>query len=109
MYLFCSQELQHFAAYVTNLHTLEHKGAYGEDKFYLRPTNHVTVHGGAIPIQQPPQVASNALIIHLYFHIVLVFVHTHYINFLRIFSFHQNYNLSLEHLYSRSMFKLAFC
>lgn len=35
---------------------MEHKGAYGEDKFYLRPTNHVTVHGGAIPIQQPPQV-----------------------------------------------------
>jgi hypothetical protein len=35
---------------------MEHKGAYGEDKFYLRPTNHVTVHGGAIPIQQSPQV-----------------------------------------------------
>jgi hypothetical protein len=46
----------HFTAYVTNLHSMEHKGAYGEDKFYLRPTNHVTVHGGAIPIQQPPQV-----------------------------------------------------
>lgn len=46
----------YFAAYVTNIHTMEHKGAYGEDKFYLRPTNHVTVHGGAIPIQQPPQV-----------------------------------------------------
>lgn len=35
---------------------MEHKGSYGDDKFYLRPTNHVTVHGGAIPIQQPPQV-----------------------------------------------------
>ncbi|EZA60247.1 G protein pathway suppressor 2 isoform X2 [Ooceraea biroi] len=45
------------AAYVTNLHTMEHKGTYGEDKFYLRPTNHVTVHGGAIPIQQQPQGA----------------------------------------------------
>lgn len=48
-----------FAAYVSNLHSIEHKGAYGEDKFYLRPTNHVTVHGGAIPIQQPPQVAQS--------------------------------------------------
>ncbi|XP_032673838.1 protein enabled homolog [Odontomachus brunneus] len=47
----------HQTAYVTNLHSMEHKGAYGEDKFYLRPTNHVTVHGGAIPIQQPPQGA----------------------------------------------------
>lgn len=40
---------------------MEHKGAYGEDKFYLRPTNHVTVHGGAIPIQQPPQVTLKLL------------------------------------------------
>ncbi|CAL7951069.1 unnamed protein product [Xylocopa violacea] len=32
-------------------------GAYAEDKFYLRPGSHVTVHGGAIPIQQPPQGA----------------------------------------------------
>ncbi|XP_051160842.1 G protein pathway suppressor 2 [Leptopilina boulardi] len=28
-----------------------------QDKFYPRPTSHVTVHGGAIPIQQPPQGA----------------------------------------------------
>lgn len=49
------------AAYVTSLHPMEqHKSVYApEDKFYLRPTNHVTVHGGAIPIQQPPQVAIN--------------------------------------------------
>ncbi|XP_066590135.1 G protein pathway suppressor 2 [Prorops nasuta] len=47
----------HPTAYVTNLHSLEHKGAYAEDKFYLRPSSHVTVHGGAIPIQQPPQGA----------------------------------------------------
>ncbi|GAB1862349.1 G protein pathway suppressor 2 [Camponotus japonicus] len=47
----------HQTAYVTNLHSMEHKGAYGEDKFYLRPTNHITIHGGAIPIQQPPQGA----------------------------------------------------
>lgn len=46
---------------------MEHKGAYGEDKFYLRPTNHVTVHGGAIPIQQPPQVVLKYYIISLYF------------------------------------------
>ncbi|XP_071568682.1 uncharacterized protein [Temnothorax nylanderi] len=46
----------HQTAYVTNLHSMEHK-SYGDDKFYLRPTNHVTVHGGAIPIQQPPQGA----------------------------------------------------
>ncbi|XP_047355307.1 protein enabled homolog isoform X1 [Vespa velutina] len=45
----------HQTAYVTSLHTLEHKGAYAEDKFYLRPGSHVTVHGGAMPIQQPPQ------------------------------------------------------
>lgn len=45
-----------FVAYVTSLHPLEHKGAYAEDKFYLRPGSHVTVHGGAMPIQQPPQV-----------------------------------------------------
>lgn len=44
------------SAYVTSLHSLDHKGAYAEDKFYLRPSSHVTVHGGAIPIQQPPQV-----------------------------------------------------
>ncbi|XP_012255287.1 protein enabled homolog [Athalia rosae] len=47
----------HQPAYVANLHPLEHKGAYSEDKFYLRPGSHVTVHGGAIPIQQPPQGA----------------------------------------------------
>ncbi|XP_020288551.1 protein enabled homolog isoform X2 [Pseudomyrmex gracilis] len=47
----------HQTAYVSNLHSIEHKSTYGEDKFYLRPTNHVTVHGGAIPIQQPPQGA----------------------------------------------------
>lgn len=41
---------------MTSLHSLEHKGAYAEDKFYLRPSSHVTIHGGAIPIQQPPQV-----------------------------------------------------
>lgn len=35
---------------------MEHKGPYQDDKFYSRPANHVTVHGGAIPIQQPPQV-----------------------------------------------------
>ena len=28
-----------------------------QDKFYSRPSSHVTVHGGAIPIQQPPQGA----------------------------------------------------
>lgn len=44
------------SAYVTNLHSMEHKGPYQDDKFYSRPANHVTVHGGAIPIQQPPQV-----------------------------------------------------
>nr|XP_033334032.1 extensin isoform X2 [Megalopta genalis] len=47
----------HQTAYVTSLHSLDHKGAYAEDKFYLRPSSHVTVHGGAIPIQQPPQGA----------------------------------------------------
>ncbi|XP_011312435.1 G protein pathway suppressor 2 isoform X1 [Fopius arisanus] len=47
----------HQAAYVTSLHSLDHKTAYSEDKFYLRPGSHVTVHGGAIPIQQPPQGA----------------------------------------------------
>ncbi|XP_024938896.1 extensin isoform X2 [Cephus cinctus] len=47
----------HQTAYVTSLHPLEQKGAYAEDKFYLRPSSHVTVHGGAIPIQQPPQGA----------------------------------------------------
>ncbi|XP_012273742.1 protein enabled homolog isoform X2 [Orussus abietinus] len=47
----------HQGAYVTSLHSLDHKGAYSEDKFYLRPSSHVTVHGGAIPIQQPPQGA----------------------------------------------------
>ncbi|XP_071869487.1 uncharacterized protein isoform X3 [Bombus fervidus] len=47
----------HQSAYVTSLHSLDHKGAYAEDKFYLRPSSHVTVHGGAIPIQQPPQGA----------------------------------------------------
>lgn len=36
---------------------MDHKGAYAEDKYYLRPSSHVTVHGGAIPIQQPPQGA----------------------------------------------------
>ncbi|XP_026674324.1 G protein pathway suppressor 2 isoform X2 [Ceratina calcarata] len=46
----------HQTAYVTNLHSLDYKGAYAEDKFCLRPS-HVTVHGGAIPIQQPPQGA----------------------------------------------------
>ena len=45
-----------FSAYVTNLHPIEHKGPYQDDKFYTRPSNHVSVHGGAIPIQQPPQV-----------------------------------------------------
>ncbi|XP_014218539.1 G protein pathway suppressor 2 [Copidosoma floridanum] len=30
---------------------------YTEDKFYPRPGSHVAVHGGAIPIQQPPQGA----------------------------------------------------
>ncbi|XP_008211189.1 extensin isoform X1 [Nasonia vitripennis] len=30
---------------------------YAEDKFYPRPGSHVAVHGGAIPIQQPPQGA----------------------------------------------------
>ncbi|XP_011505088.1 PREDICTED: G protein pathway suppressor 2-like [Ceratosolen solmsi marchali] len=30
---------------------------YTEDKFYSRPGSHVAVHGGAIPIQQPPQGA----------------------------------------------------
>jgi hypothetical protein len=29
---------------------------YVEDKFYSRPGSHVAIHGGAIPIQQPPQV-----------------------------------------------------
>ncbi|KAG9433811.1 protein enabled isoform X1 [Apis mellifera carnica] len=47
----------HQTAYVTSLHSLDHKGAYAEDKYYLRPSSHVTVHGGAIPIQQPPQGA----------------------------------------------------
>ncbi|XP_046744425.1 G protein pathway suppressor 2 isoform X1 [Diprion similis] len=47
----------HQPAYVASMHSLEHKGAYSEDKFYLRPGSHVTVHGGAIPIQQPPQGA----------------------------------------------------
>lgn len=47
----------HQPTYVTSLHPLEHKGSYSEDKFYLRPSSHVTVHGGAIPIQQPPQGA----------------------------------------------------
>ncbi|XP_017757507.1 PREDICTED: G protein pathway suppressor 2 isoform X2 [Eufriesea mexicana] len=47
----------HQTAYVTNLHSLDHKGAYAEDKFYSRPNSHVTIHGGAIPIQQPPQGA----------------------------------------------------
>lgn len=51
-----SNDLLFLSAYVTSLHPLEHKGAYAEDKFYLRPSSHVTVHGGAIPIQQPPQV-----------------------------------------------------
>lgn len=46
----------HQTAYVTSLHSLDYKGAYAEDKFCLRPS-HVTVHGGAIPIQQPPQGA----------------------------------------------------
>ena len=44
-----------FTRYET-IHPLDHKNAYPEDKFYLRPASHVTVHGGAIPIQQPPQV-----------------------------------------------------
>lgn len=50
-----------FVAYVSNLHPLEHKGPFAEDKFYLRPSGHVTVHGGAIPIQQPPQVLKQYL------------------------------------------------
>lgn len=37
------------------MHSLDHKGPYAEDKFYMRPSSHVTVHGGAIPIQ-PAQV-----------------------------------------------------
>lgn len=53
---------------------MEHKGAYGEDKFYLRPTNHVTVHGGAIPIQQPPQVALK----YYYFSLFLNFLEKKY-------------------------------
>ncbi|XP_015109132.1 extensin isoform X3 [Diachasma alloeum] len=52
----------HPAAYVTSLHSLDHKPAYSEDKFYLRPGSHVTVHGGAIPIQQPPQGAKTGSI-----------------------------------------------
>jgi hypothetical protein len=36
---------------------------YTEDKFYSRPGSHVAVHGGAIPIQQPPQVFDTLLII----------------------------------------------
>ncbi|XP_043272290.1 G protein pathway suppressor 2 isoform X2 [Venturia canescens] len=40
-----------------NIHTIDHKNAYPEEKYYLRPSSHVTVHGGAIPIQQPPQGA----------------------------------------------------
>jgi len=50
---------------------MEHKGAYSDDKFYLRPTNHVTVHGGAIPIQQPPQVCSNIMILCIFFIFIL--------------------------------------
>ncbi|KAK0089194.1 hypothetical protein PV325_008506 [Microctonus aethiopoides] len=50
------------AAYVTTLHSLDHKTPYAEDKFYLRPGSHVTVHGGAIPIQQPPQGAKTGSI-----------------------------------------------
>ncbi|XP_063991838.1 G protein pathway suppressor 2 isoform X2 [Diachasmimorpha longicaudata] len=52
----------HQAAYVTSLHSLDHKAPYTEDKFYLRPGSHVTVHGGAIPIQQPPQGAKTGSI-----------------------------------------------
>ncbi|XP_075222635.1 uncharacterized protein LOC142325140 isoform X2 [Lycorma delicatula] len=43
------------------LHTsVEHsKAGFTEDKFYsvapMRPATHVSLHGGAIPIQQPPQ------------------------------------------------------
>ncbi|XP_034944766.1 G protein pathway suppressor 2 [Chelonus insularis] len=51
--------LTHQTAYVTNIHSVDHKTSYTEDKFYLRPGNHVTVHGGSIPIQQQPQGAKS--------------------------------------------------
>ncbi|XP_057337612.1 G protein pathway suppressor 2 isoform X2 [Microplitis mediator] len=54
--------ITHQPAYVTNLHSMDHNNTYPEDKFYLRPSNHVTVHGGAIPIQQQPQGAKTGSI-----------------------------------------------
>ena len=46
-----------FTAY---LHvTIDPKPSFPEDNFYstpIRPATHVPIHGGAIPIQQPPQV-----------------------------------------------------
>ncbi|EFN79626.1 myosin-M heavy chain [Harpegnathos saltator] len=44
----------HQPAYVTNIHPMEHKGTYGDEKHYPR-SNQLTVHG--IPIQQSPQGA----------------------------------------------------
>ncbi|XP_044009581.1 LOW QUALITY PROTEIN: G protein pathway suppressor 2 [Aphidius gifuensis] len=52
----------HQQAYVTSHHPLDHKNAYVEDKYYLRPGSHIAVHGGAIPIQQPPQGAKSGSI-----------------------------------------------
>lgn len=57
------------AAYVAPLHqSMEHaaqktgfpSSQEAADKYYsvapVRPASHVPIHGGAIPIQQPPQV-----------------------------------------------------
>ncbi|XP_044585239.1 uncharacterized protein LOC123265509 isoform X1 [Cotesia glomerata] len=54
--------ITHQPAYLTNLHPMDHNNTYSEEKFYLRPSNHVTVHGGAIPIQQQPQGAKTGSI-----------------------------------------------